>query len=145
MKYIPPPENLPVVDEPPETLPVVPPASTPSPAEEDVHFRDQEPNDTVWAPKRRTAGATDVPEAAHLQPKLDDMLQPERGDAILDASGLATALLVSKESVYRLVRARRIRHYRVNGALRFRRSDVNAFLDERRVDPNETQHERKED
>jgi excisionase family DNA binding protein len=57
----------------------------------------------------------------------------ERGGRLLSVNEVAALLGVSRQTVYRLVRARQLPASRVSERLRFRQSHVDDYIDRRRV------------
>jgi excisionase family DNA binding protein len=64
-------------------------------------------------------GPTDPPPTPAIEPSVE---------ALFTRDGLAEFLAVHPNTVDRLVKARRIAHYRIGRAVRFRVEDVEAFL-----------------
>ncbi len=90
-------------------------------------------------PEEGTRGADPGPASRSLQPIRVTMhetkeLALQAPDALLDVAAVAKRLVVSRAAVYRLVRDRRIPHYRLPAGLRFRAAEVETFIASRRVD-----------
>lgn len=62
------------------------------------------------------------------EPALDASAQRPVIEALITREALAHFLAVHPNTVDRLAKAGKIRHYRVGRAVRFRREDVEAFL-----------------
>lgn len=135
MKYMPPPENLPVV---PELDAQDGPEAAPR---EDVHFRDPAPGATVTStrPGDAAPGASPAPAPRSLQPIRVSMPEtkerPIRApDDLLSVQDVAERLLVSKAAVYRYVAHGNLPYYRLPSGIRFKVADVDAYLDSRRAE-----------
>ncbi len=133
--------------EPPENLPLAPDRDTTQSAE-DVHFRDQEPEDTIRWPKGGVANryARRAP-VGPLQLNHPDMGPTDIAvnTELLDVRAAATRLNTTKDTIYGLVRSRRLPHYRMASAIRFRETDLDAYLASLRVEATPTAYGRAKD
>ena len=120
MKHLNPPDNLPLVDD------------------EDVHFREDVSRDTL-KPSQSDA-AHNAPEEnwtrrspanALSQPNDQAMAETKKTPSpapLLDAQALCALLLVSRDTIYRLVERGELPFLRIGGKLRFRTEDVEGYL-----------------
>jgi excisionase family DNA binding protein len=125
MKHFSPPDNLPLADE------------------EAVPFRDRASSDTLKASQGDAAhnaqddDQTRLPPTNALSQPNDDAMAGIRKATpspapLLDVQALCGILLVSRDTVYRLVARGELSSLRVGGKLRFRRADMEAYLDRSR-------------
>lgn len=66
--------------------------------------------------------------------------EPEEEAALLSVEDVAAVLGVDRRYVYRLVKRRQIRHFRIGKYLRFRALDVRAYVDGQAVPTRSLDH-----
>jgi excisionase family DNA binding protein len=120
MKYVNPPDNLPLIDD------------------EDVHFREGESRDTLKPSQSDAAHdapgedrTRSSPANALSQPNDQAMAKTKKTPLLaplLDAQALCALLLVSRDTVYRLVERGELPCLKIGGQLRFRRDDVEDYV-----------------
>jgi len=133
---------------PPDNLPVVPERRK-SELENGVPFHEPEPGDTILEPKSprldelSNRGVPMRSLQSNDLPMLNSKTTP--GPQLLDVQEVADRLQVTKYTVYRLVKKRKIPFHRVGTVLRFRTDDIERYLTACRVEPRHTPYGRTQD
>jgi excisionase family DNA binding protein len=138
MKHINPPDNLPLVDD------------------EDVHFRDRASGDTLTPSQGDTTRnapnehpSRRFPANALSQPNDQAMAARKKTPTsapLLDTEALCALLLVSRDTIYRLVGRGELPFLKIGGQLRFRMDDVEEYVTRcREAKPRHEQYGRPKD